>query len=222
MDIEGLGDKLVNQLVESNLVQTYGDLYRLTAESLCRLERMGKRSSEKLIEAIEASKSQSLDRFLTALSIRHVGTTVAKILAKNFPSIEAIAAASVDELNAIDEIGGIIAQSIHDFFRSEFGQNTLDDFQSLGLAFQPLAKKTVAVSDILNGKSLVVTGTLQKYTREKIHQLIEQFGGKPSSSVSSKTSYLIAGADAGSKLDKAEKLGIKVLNETEFEELIGI
>ncbi|MEZ6095066.1 MAG: NAD-dependent DNA ligase LigA [Pirellulaceae bacterium] len=221
MDIDGLGEKLVDQLVDAGLVKSFGDLYRLTVEGVQSLERMGKRSSEKLIAAIDASRGQTLDRFLTALSIRHVGSTVAKILSREFPSIDQLAEASVERLSQINEIGETIAQSIVGFFQSEFGKGIVEDFRSLGLTFAPAVSNVASAGDQLTGKSFVVTGTLSKYTRDQIHEMIESHGGKPSSSVSSKTSYLIAGSDAGSKLSKAEKLGIPVLSEEDFEALLS-
>jgi DNA ligase (NAD+) len=221
MDIEGLGEKMVEQLVRSGLVRDYADLYRLTPEQLQKLERMGKRSSEKLIEGIEKSKSQPLERFITALSIRHVGTTVAKILARQFGSIEKLAAASAAELSMVNEIGETIAQSIVDFFASDFGRKIIADFESLGLTFASSAPSAAASSQLLAGKTFVVTGTLEKYSRDQIHALIEAHGGKPSSSVSSKTSFVIAGSEAGSKLEKANSLGVPVISEADFCKMIG-
>ncbi|MEQ1902900.1 MAG: NAD-dependent DNA ligase LigA [Pirellulaceae bacterium] len=221
MDIDGLGEKMVEQLVRSGLVGDYADLYRLTAEQLQKLERMGKRSSEKLIEGIEKSKTQPLERFITALSIRHVGTTVAKILARQFGSIEKLAAATTMELSSINEIGETIAQSIVDFFASDFGRKIIADFESLGLTFAGSAPSAAASSQSLAGKTFVVTGTLEKYSRDQIHALIGAHGGKPSSSVSSKTSFVIAGLEAGSKLDKANSLGVPVISEADFCKMIG-
>jgi DNA ligase (NAD+) len=221
MDIEGLGEKMVEQLVRSGLVRDYGDLYRLTIEQLQKLERMGKRSSEKLIEGIEKSKSQPLERFITALSIRHVGTTVAKILARQFGSIDKLAAATAAELSTVNEIGETIAQSIVDFFASDFGRKIIADFDSLGLTFASKVPSAAASSQLLSGKTFVVTGTLEKYSRDQIHALIEANGGKPSSSVSSKTSFVIAGSEAGSKLEKANSLGVPVISEADFCKMIG-
>ena len=222
MDIEGLGEKLVDQLVDAGLVKNYGDLYRLTATDLLGLERMGKRSSEKLLAAIAESRERGMDRLLNALSIRHVGTTVSKVLARHFRSISALRSATVEELAAVDEVGDIIAASIFEFLRGEHGEATLSDFQSLGfeLASASVEQAAEPSSAILSGKTLVVTGTLSKYTRDQIHQMIEDHGGKTSSSVSSKTDYLIAGEKAGSKRDKAEKLGVAIIDEAGFEALI--
>ena len=220
MDIEGLGDKLVEQLVSGGLVVTYGDLYRLKdrqAEILA-LERMGEKSMVNLLQGIEASRERGLARLLSALSIRHVGTTVARLLANHFGDIERLAAASVEELADVNEIGGIIAASVFNFLHSDHGNATIADLRALGIKMQ--ADQPVLASDKLNGKSFVVTGTLVKFTRDEIQELIRQHGGKVSSSISAKTDYLVAGEKAGSKLAKAEKLGVQVLSEDQFEALV--
>jgi len=221
MDIEGLGDKLVAQLVADELVTTYGDLYRLTTEQLMKLERMGKKSAEKLIAGITASKGRGLARLLSSLSIRHVGQRVGKLLAENFGSIDALAAASEEQLQ-INEIGPAIAASVHEYLHSEYGQATIADLKQLGVNMEEAIKTpAAAASGILAGKTLVVTGTLTKYKRNEIEALIEEHGGRASGSVSAKTDYLVAGSDAGSKLEKANKLGVKVISEDEFLALIG-
>jgi DNA ligase (NAD+) len=220
MDIEGLGEKLVNLLVDEGLVHSYGDLYRLDAATLAALPRMGQRSAEKLVAAVAASKSRGLARLLNALSIRHVGGTVAKVLARQYGDIEKLAAASVDELASVDEVGEIIADSVHRFFSSAHGRATIADLKAQGVVMTESASGPETASQKLAGKSLVVTGTLAKYTRDQIHALIEQHGGKVSSSVSAKTGYVVAGEKAGSKLEKAQKLGVTVLTEEEFEKLI--
>ena len=221
MDIEGLGDKLVEQLVNARIVSNYGDLYRLTIDQLMQLERMGKRSSEKLVVAIESSKSRGLDRLLNALSIRHVGASVARVIANEFGDIDRIRKATMEELNAIDEIGEVIAKSVFDYVNGEYGRTTLADLQNLGLDMAYSKTESEGVSDVLDGKSIVVTGTLEKYSRDEIHALIEKHGGNTSSSVSKKTDYLVAGEKAGSKLSKAQSLGVAVLSEQEFENLIS-
>ncbi|HRX77456.1 MAG TPA: NAD-dependent DNA ligase LigA [Pirellulaceae bacterium] len=220
MDIEGLGDKLVDQLVSGGLVATYGDLYRLQDRKadLLALERMGEKSADNLLQGIAASRERDLASLLNALSIRHVGTTVARVLAEHFGSVEAIEAASVEELADVNEIGGIIAESVYNFLHSDFGKGIVDDLRSLGLKMEA-AKRSLA-SETLTGKSFVVTGTLVKYTRDEIQELIRQHGGKVSSSVSAKTDFLVAGEKAGSKLAKAEKLGVQVLTEDQFEAMI--
>jgi len=221
MDIEGLGDKIVRQLVSSGLVKSYGDLYRITVEQVKQLERMGTSSSTNLINAIKGSKQQGLGRLLNALSIRHVGNTVARVLANHFGDMEKIRKATVEELSNIDEVGEIIAQSVYDFVNSDYGKQTLDDLASHGVSMSEDLSARQSVSDQLTGKTIVVTGTLTKFTREEIKELIRQHGGKAGSSVSSKTDYLVAGAKAGSKKTKAESLGVKIISEDEFHELIS-
>ena len=218
MDIEGLGEKLIEQLVGERLVAGYGDLYRLTLERLMGLERMGRKLSENLLEGIAASKDRGLARLLNGLSIRHVGARVAAVLAERFGSMEAIVAASVEELSDTMEIGPIIAQSVFDFLHGKFGSETIADLKSVGVKMDA---PRVRASRSLEGKTLVVTGTLGKYSRDEINELITRHGGHAASSVSKSTDYVVAGEKAGSKLDKARELGVPVLTEAEFEKLLG-
>ncbi len=221
MDIEGLGDKLVDQLVRDRLVGGYSDLYRLTVEQIAALDRMGEKSAENLIKAIADSKNRGLARLLAAMTIRHVGRRVAVILAENFGSIDALRDATEEQLNAIDEVGPIIAKSVFEYLHSEHGQRTIDDLLALGIDMTaPIREKTETDAGPLAGKTIVVTGTLTKYTRDEIQRLITEHGGRPASSVSKKTDYVVAGEKAGSKLDKAKKLGIPVLSEDDFEKLL--
>jgi DNA ligase (NAD+) len=219
MDIEGLGDKLVDQLVAQGLVRRYGDLYRLKMEQLLNLERMGRKSSENLLAGIEASKDRGLARLLNALAIRHVGVRVATVLAEHFPSMEALLAASVDQLSQTHEIGPIIAQSVYDYLHSPFGRETIQDLKKLGVKMESGAPAR-AGSRVLEGKTLVVTGTLKGYTRDEIHEVIARHGGRAASSVSSKTDYLVAGEEAGSKLAKARQLGVPILTEEQLEAML--
>ena len=218
MDIEGLGDKLVDQLVETGLVRSYGDLYRLRSEQLVKLERMGKKSSENLVAQIQASKDRGLARLLNALAIRHVGQRTATLLAQQFRSMEALQQASVDELSRVNEVGPVIAQSVYDFLHSDFGQATIADLKRMGVSMGQAAEKPVRRT--LEGKTFVVTGTLQRYDRKGIEETIARHGGRPASSVSQRTDYLIVGENPGSKLEKARQLGIRVLSEEEFERLL--
>lgn len=220
MDIEGLGDKLVEQLVAAGLVQDYVDLYRLTREQLLQLERMGEKSADKLLAAIAESRQRGLERLLTGLSIRHVGTTVAKILARRFQNLERLATASVEELSQVDEIGTVIAESVAQFFRSPNGRAIVTDFRDLGIDFAATARQAPPLSQRLAGQIVVVTGTLPSLSRDEAHALIEQHGGKPSGSVSRKTTMLLAGDDAGSKLQKAQELGIRIVDEAGFRTLL--
>jgi DNA ligase (NAD+) len=221
MDIEGLGDKLVDQLVNEGLVAGYGDLYRLTSEQLMKLERMGKKSSDKLLAGIEASKNRGLARLLNALSIRHVGQRVSAVLAAHFGSMEALESATAEQLSQINEIGPVLAESIYNFLHSDYGKATIDELRQQGIAMQAPKKPVAAKGGKLAGKTFVVTGTLTKYKRDEIHALIEQHGGRPSSSVSQKTDYLVAGAEAGSKLEKAQQLGVAVISEEDFDALLA-
>ncbi len=222
MDIEGLGDKLVEQLVGDKIVLRYGDLYRLTVEQLMQLERMGKKSSENLVEAIEASKSRGPARLLNALSIRHVGARVATVLAEHFGSMDALAGASEEELSDVLEIGPVIAASVYQFLHSEFGKETIAELKKSGVDMTAPRKPAAATgSGPLAGKTLVVTGSLVEYTRDEIEELIVRNGGRATSSVSKSTDYVVAGEKAGSKLDKAKKLGVAVVSEAEFKKLIS-
>ncbi|MGA2799547.1 MAG: NAD-dependent DNA ligase LigA [Thermoguttaceae bacterium] len=221
MDIEGLGDKLVDQLVSDGLVKNCGDLYRLEEkqDKLLNLERMGRKSLDNLLEGIEASKNRGLARLLNALSIRHVGARVASVLAEHFGTMDALMAAKEEELSEVNEIGPIIAASIFSFLHSKFGKETIADLESLGVNTKSTAPAR-GRRRALEGKTLVVTGTLQKYTRDEIEELITRHGGHAASSVSKKTDYVVAGENAGSKLEKAKQLGVKIINEKEFGEML--
>jgi DNA ligase (NAD+) len=219
MDIEGLGDKLVEQLVATGLVRQYADLYALEAGQLEPLERMGKKSAASLVAAIEASKGRGLVRVLNALAIRHVGPRVAALLAGRFPTIEQLTAASEEELAAIPEIGPVIAASVHEWLASDYGRQTIRGLEAAGLRLDVLEAERVEAGP-LTGKTLVVTGTLERFSRQEAEEAIRRAGGRASGSVSKKTDYLVAGAEAGSKLDKATKLGVAVIDEAAFERLL--
>lgn len=220
MDIEGLGDKLVDQLVAGGLVRDYADLYRLRIEEVTNLERMGDKSSRNLLAGIEASKGRGLARVLNALSIRHVGVSVARALSKHFPDMETLQQASMDELAEINEIGPIIAASVHQFIQGDVGRETIDQLGQVGVRMDSLEFSQSSTEGALTGKTLVVTGTLQKYTRDQIRDLIRDHGGRAATSVSKSTDYVVAGEKAGSKLAKAKQLGVPVLTETEFEAML--
>lgn len=223
MDIEGLGEALIEQLVDHGLVRSIPDLYRLQLEPLVELERMGKKSAKNLLDQIEASKDRGLARVLTGLGIRHVGEGVADLLAQEFLAIDALLKASADRFGAVKGIGPVLAASIHQWFHSTAGKKTIDDLRAAGvkLTEEPRAKPAAGGPD-LTGKSFVVTGTLSRYSRDEIEALIKRLGGKASGSVSKKTDYLIAGDKAGSKLDKAKELGVTVLSEDEFDVLVKV
>ena len=216
MDIEGLGEELVSQLVSSGLVQFYGDLYRLRGkyEQLLQLDRMGRKSADKLLANIDASRNRGMARLLSALTIRFVGTRLSAVLAARYKTLADLMAASMEELSQLDKIGTAVAQSVYDYLHSEFGLVELADLQTVGVSTDAVA--VVGGSTSLEGKTFVVTGTLVNYSREAIEALIRQHGGTATSSVSKNTSYVVAGEKAGSKLTKAQALGIPVLTEAEF------
>lgn len=223
MDIDGLGEKIVDLLVDADLVEGFGDLYRLSEGQLLTLESFGKRKAEKLLAGIEASKSRGLTRVLAAISIRHVGSRVSMQLARNFPTIDLLMAASVDDLANVDEIGGIIAESVYQFLHDDYGQQVIEDLRSVGVKLTEDAAPNVAgeASGALAGKTLVVTGTLLKFKRDEIEIIIQRHGGRAASSVSKSTDFVVAGEKAGSKLEKAQQLGVRVITEDEFQQLLG-
>ena len=229
MDIEGLGDVLVDQLVERGLVREFADLYRLKADDIAALQSeveqggktvvrtVGEKVANKVIANIENSRKQGLDRLLAGLGIRHVGNRVAYVLASSFGSLAALAEASQEELSGVNEIGPAIADSVHDFFHNPAGKKAIADLQAVGInPMMEVRTAKDAASLPLAGKTVVVTGTLEKYERKEIEQLIVKLGGKASGSVSKKTSFVVAGESAGSKLDKAKELGVDVLSEEQF------
>lgn len=227
MDIEGLGIKLIEQLTDAGLVQSFADLYRLPGrrERLLNLERMGEKSIDNLLAGIEASRSRPLWRLLTALNIRHVGQRTAQILADRFGTVDALLEQSEDQLAETDEVGPVIAHSIHTWLHSPIGTQIVAELRELGLNFGDPAVAAAAAARkataALAGKTIVVTGTLVHFSRESIQEFIQEHGGKASSSVSKKTSFVVAGENAGSKLDKARELGVPVLTETELMQLVN-
>ncbi len=220
MDIEGLGDRLVEQLVEAELVKTYADLYRITTDQIAALDRMGMKSAQNVVAQIELSKQRGLDRLLNALSMRHVGATVATLLAKEFGSIQSLSEATAAELSDVAEIGDIIAEGVFEYMHTQPGIDIVSELAEVGVLLEYDHVENTPASDLLADKTFVVTGTLTSSTRGQIHALIIENGGKTSSSVSGKTSFLIAGENAGSKLTKAEELGITVLSESDFENML--
>ena len=219
MDIEGLGDQTVEALVNAGLVADYGSIYELTVETVAALDRKGKKSAEKLVANIDESKSKDLSRLIFALGIRFVGERAAKVLAEQFRSIDRLMDATVEELVGVREIGPKVAESITLYFSIPANRERLARMKRLGVA---PTYEAVATGDRLAGKSVVVTGTLARFSRDEIHKLIEKEGGKPAGSVSSKTSMLVAGEAAGSKLEKARSLGVQVLTEDEFLALLDL
>lgn len=220
MDIEGLGTALVEQLVDQKLVQDVGDLYSLNLEQLSELERMAEKSAQNVIDALEKSKQQPFHRLLFALGIRHIGATVARALADNFHTIDKLRETSPEEIEAVHEIGGAIAQSIHAYLNTEENWIVIEKLRTAGVTLEAEAPKDTGPK-LLEGKTVVVTGTLSRWGRQQIQELVRSLGGKPTSSVSKKTDLVIVGENAGSKKDKAESLGIEILDEDAFAELIG-
>ena len=213
MDIEGLGPAVVEALVNAGLVKAPGDLYHLQAEKVAQLERMGKKSAENLLAAIERSKENDLSRLLFAFGIRQVGQKAAKVLAVRFGNLDALRAATVEELTAVDDIGEITARSLVDWLHSPQAEHLIATLKEAGVN---MTSSVQIAGDKLAGKTFVLTGTLQRFSRSEAGERIEALGGKVSSSVSKKTSYVVAGEEAGSKLTKAQSLGIPVLTEEEF------
>lgn len=219
MDIDGLGPAVIKQLIDNNLIKTAADLYYLKAEEISELEKMGKKSAENLIATLENSKSNKLSQIITALGIRHIGEKAAKILASRYGNIDNIITANENELSLINEIGETMAKSIVNFFHSEQNIEFIDKLKAAGVRMDIVDETPDDLR--FEGMTFVLTGTLEKYTRNEAGEIIEKFGGKTSSSVSKKTTYVLAGEEAGSKLEKANKLGIRVITEDEFEQMIG-
>ena len=217
MDIEGLGGETVALLVNEGLISNYSDLYELTKNQVVPLERMAEKSADNLIQGIEQSKNIPFERVLFALGIRYVGETVAKKLAKHYKSIDAIAAATQEDLIHVDEIGIRIAESVCAFFTSEENNHIINRLKEFGVQLEISAEKLLGQTNKLESKIFVVSGVFESLSRDELKKLIEDNGGKVSSSISSKTSFIIAGDNMGpSKKEKAEKLNIKILNEYEF------
>jgi len=218
MNIDGLGEVLVNQLTERGLVKNVADLYKLTKDALLTLDRMGEKSAENVLAEIDASKQLPLERVIYGLGIRFVGERTAQFLAEHFGSLDAITKASTEELEKVNEVGPRIAESIVEFFADEHNRKLVSDLRKAGLTFTGQKKEK---GTKLAGKTFVLTGTLARHTRDEAKKMIEDAGGRVSGSVSKKTDYVVAGSDAGSKLDKARDLGVSVIGEEELEGLIG-
>ena len=221
MDVEGLGSSLVEQLVDQGLVNDPVDLYHLKVEEVAGLERMGRKSAQNLIDGLGESKGRDLWRFIHALGIRHVGASTSKMLQQNFRNIEALAVADRETLEALPDCGPIVAGSIHDFFRNPAVIERLQAFKSVGLDPQnEPTEETAGAEKPFAGQTWVITGTLGKYKRTEAGAIVERLGGKVSGSVSKNTSVLLAGEKAGSKLARAESLGVRIISEDEFDALV--
>jgi DNA ligase (NAD+) len=220
MDIEGLGEKLVDQLVEGNVIRTVADLYRLGLNALVSLERMAEKSARNVLAALERSKHTTLPRFLYGLGIRHVGEATAKDLARHFGQLDAIMDASVEQLLEVPDVGPVVAESIHTFFEQPHNREVVEQLRACGVTWEEGEPQARAPKP-LAGKTIVLTGTLPTLSRDEAKDLLEAAGAKVAGSVSKKTDYVVAGAEAGSKLDKARELGVTVLDEDGLRALLA-
>jgi DNA ligase (NAD+) len=218
MKIDGLGDALVTQLTDRGLVKDVADIYKLTKANLLSLERMGDKSAENVLKEIDKSKKLPLERVIFGLGIRFVGERTAQFLAEHFGSIDALEDASEEELQQVEEVGPRIAKSIVEFFAEPRNRELVEELGAAGLTLKGKKKER---GTKLAGKTFVLTGTLAHYSRDEAKKMIEDAGGKVTGSVSKKTDYVVAGADAGSKLDKAKELSVQVINEDEMKSLVG-
>ncbi|WP_456406323.1 helix-hairpin-helix domain-containing protein, partial [Caldithrix abyssi] len=218
---EGLGTALVETLVDKGLIKDIADIYRLKKEDVAGLERMGEKSAQNLMEAIEKSKQQPLNRLIFALGIPYIGATAAALLARHFKSLDALQNATREELEQIDGIGEKMAESIVRYFSNEQNRRILDRLKKAGVKTEIDEEATESESQLLQGKTFVLTGALPHLKREEARALIEKHGGKVSSSVSRKTSYVLAGQDPGSKLKKAKELGIEIIDEETFLKMLN-
>lgn len=218
MDITGLGEAIVEELINRGLIRNIADIYKLTFDEIASLKKNGKKFAQNLVDAIEESKHRDLYRLVNALGIRHVGVKLAKSLCKTYDTMDKLMEASYESLCMKEEIGKIIAKSVYDFFREEQTIDLINKLKEYGVNM--VAEKEDGADDRFAGMTFVLTGTLEKYSREQATEIIEKFGGKTSGTVSKKTSYVLAGESAGSKLVKAQTLGIRIITEQEFEEMV--
>ncbi|MFN5184083.1 MAG: NAD-dependent DNA ligase LigA [Bacteroidota bacterium] len=222
MNIESLGEETIEQFYASGLIKNISDLYELKKEQLLPLERMADKSAQNIIDGIELSKEVPFERVLFALGIRHVGETTAKKIAKKVKNLDALMQMSLEDLENIEEVGGVIAQSLKDYFSNEQNIQMINKLKSHGLKFELSAEQISNATDKLKGLTIVISGTFERHSRDELKELIENNGGKNSGSISKKTSYLLAGENMGpEKLKKAESLGVKIISEKDFEELLS-
>ena len=219
LDVDGLGEKLIDQLVNEGIIKNVDDLFRIQKKQLADLERMGEKSADNIIGSINKSKLTTFSRFIYALGIRHVGEHISKLLERTYErDFDSFLTASYEDLESIEEIGPIVAQSIIDFWNDPSNKQVIDNCFELGVVFE---QKNNIISQTLMGKIFVFTGTMEKFNRKKAKEIVESHGGRTSSTISKKTDYLVAGPGSGSKKDKAKTLGIDIINENEFEKLIS-
>lgn len=218
MDIDGLGESIIAELIDKKLISNIADIYKLTFDDFASLKKNGKKFAQNLIDAIEESKHRDLYRLINSLGIRHVGVKLAKTLTKYFKNMDRLMNSSYEELRLIEDVGEITAKTIHEFFAQEQTRDLISKLKEAGVNMEVIEEE--GVDNRFEGKTFVLTGTLENYSREQASEIIEKFGGKTSSSVSKKTDYVLAGEEAGSKLRKAQELGIKIISEEEFNVLI--
>ena len=228
MDVDRLGTKLIDQLVDAGKLKTFADIYRLTQEDLLSVERMGEKSAQNVLAGIEASRARGLDRLLAGLGIRHVGNTTGRDLAGAFGSLDALKSASEEKIAAVHGVGEVIARSVRQFFDSKAGRETIEQLQEVGIDPKQEAGRGGALRGVkptkdqpLAGKTVVATGSFEHFTREEIEERIRALGGKAAGSISKNTDLLVAGEKAGSKLAKAKSLGVEVIDEGEFVKRYG-
>lgn len=218
MNIDGLGENIIGQLLEKELIKNIADIYMLKLEDIASLKKNGQKFAQNLIDSINQSKENDLYRFITALGIRHVGAKASKLLARKYKNIDNLMEAEMEDLSAINDIGPIVASSIQEFFQQEQTKDLIQKLKKAGVNTE--AKEEENEDNRFEGKTFVLTGTLEKYSRGEASNLIEKFGGKTSGTVSKKTTYVLAGEEAGSKLTKAQNLGVTIIGEAEFEEML--
>jgi DNA ligase (NAD+) len=221
LDIEGLGDKLVEQLVDAGRVETPADLYSLTADELAGLERMGAKSADNLVEALERSKQTTLPRFLFALGIRDVGESTALALATHFGRLEALESATLDEVQQVRDVGPVVAAHVRDFFDEPRNRKVIAELRRRGVSWPDVVPTRTSGEGPLSGETLVITGTLATLSRDEARDAARAAGATVTDSVSKKTTLLVVGADAGSKLRKAQELGVTIIDEDEFRRRLG-
>ena len=219
MNIDGLGEKIVDQLLENNVVKDFADLYKLDLKKLENLERMGEKSAQNLLDEIAGSKKNSLARLVYAIGMPFVGERTGQLLAEHFGSMSKLAEASLEELMEVSEVGPKVAEGVREFFSESANRKLIEHLRAVGVNMKE--ERQALVDTRFAGMTFVFTGTLAKRTREEAEALVVSHGGKAGGSVSKKTSYVVVGEDAGSKLDKAKDLGVTILNESQFEKLIS-
>ena len=218
MDISGLGENIIQQLLDNNLIKNIADIYTLKFEDIASLKKNGKKFAQNLVNAIETSKQNDLSKLITALGIRHVGVKASKMLAKKYKTIDNLMKASFEELSMIDDIGPIVANSITEFFQEEQTIDLINKLKTAGVNMNSLEQESE--DNRFEGKTFVLTGSLEEFTRNEASEIIERLGGKTSGTVSKKTDYVLAGEEAGSKLTKAQNLGVTIITEAEFKAML--